>query len=92
MLPARVTPALPTAIVAALELWAGTALLPWWLPLVWAGSATGWVAIAYALNRPGMLGKERAPRLAGALLFPYLATGRSVARLAQRAGLRERTR
>ncbi len=54
---------------------------PWWaaLPLAWAAASTLWAALAYAPDRPRMLGKLDAPGLAGVLLAPVLRGARLAA-------------
>lgn len=85
------SPFLPILVVGGGELWLAT-LLPEWIGWFWgwAGASTTWAGVAYAVNRPGLLGKTHAPRLAAALLWPYLAFSRGVARAARKGGLVER--
>lgn len=77
------TPFLPFAVVGATELYAAT-LVPTWAAwaFAWAGGATSWVALAYALRRPGLLGKGHA--VARVALLPFLLTARGAARVAKR--------
>lgn len=86
------TPFVPIAIAAIVELWLATQLplVVAWLP-GWAGLATGWVAIAYAFNAPHLLGKLGAPRVAAVLLAPVQLTSKGSARLARRFGVTERS-
>lgn len=80
--------ALVLGTVALGELWLAS-IIPWWAAwfFVWAGLSTGFVALAYGLQRPTFIRKETGARY---LLWPYLAFARSVARSAQRLGLVER--
>jgi len=80
--------ALPLIVVALGELGAAW-LLPAWVGwfAAWCGLATLYVAIAYVLQRPGMLAKGSPLRW---LLAPYLWFSASVATSAQRLGLVER--
>ncbi len=56
--------------------------------LLWAGLATMWVALAYATDRPGLLGKSRGLL---PLLGPFLLLAILVARVARRVGVTERS-
>ena len=78
----------PLFVVALGELWIGWVLPPWagWFP-AWCGLATLYVALAYVLHRPAMLGKGSPLRW---LLAPYLWFSAGVAATAQRLGLVER--
>lgn len=88
--------ALPFAVIAMLEAGAASSLLPSrtltttaaGVFLAWASAATGWVAAAYAADRPRWLGKHinLLP-----LLGPFLWTAAGVARVAQVIGVQERT-
>lgn len=79
---------MPFALVASFELWlARTSTTPWSTALLaWAGVATGWVAMAYLLGRPGMLLKAR-----GGLwvLAPFTLFAAGIARAARRLGVTE---
>jgi hypothetical protein len=83
---------LAAAAVAALWAWAAHHT-PWWAAwaCVWTSACAAWLALAYAIDRPRLLGKLDAPRLAAVLLFPFLASARRAARLAQRLGFPERS-
>ena len=78
----------PLVVVSLMELWLAFVLPPWagWFP-AWCGVATLYVALAYGLRRPGMLGKDSPWRW---LLAPYLWFSAGVATTAQRLGLVER--
>ncbi len=84
----QVGKAIPFGVVASLELTAAGFAPPWMgVMFAWAGLATGWVALAYLLERPRLLAKTSGGRW---LLGPYTATAGLVARLAQRLGVSER--
>lgn len=86
-----VPPWVGIAAVAGLEGWWAWQGVGWLGPLLgWAAASTGWVAFAYAVNRPRLLGKLDHPTLGGVLLLPYLAFVRGVALAARRVGLVER--
>ena len=80
-------PAVSFGAVGALEaVAAASPSFGWARPLfAWAAVGTLWVAGAYLLNRPAMLGKGRLLSLA--LLLPFHAVSRGVARIARRNGL-----
>ncbi|MDP2316773.1 MAG: hypothetical protein Q8P41_28015 [Pseudomonadota bacterium] len=79
------TPFLPFLVVGLGELGIAS-MLPLWAAwaFVWAGGATSWVSLAYVLGRPGMLGKQAAPRLSFVILLPFFLTARGAARVARR--------
>jgi hypothetical protein len=91
--------ALPFIVVAALE---GYGALRIWpegpagapfpaalaLALAWASLATGWVALAYALHRPKLLLKATP---ASWLLLPFTVASATIARIARRVGVSERS-
>lgn len=75
--------------VGLAEIWVATMVPVWiaWL-LAWAGLSTSWVAIAYLLRRPGLLGKH-VPWLALVFLWPFLLFARGASFFALRM-MRER--
>ena len=75
--------------VGLAEVWAATLLPAWiaWL-FLWAGVSTSWVALAYLLRRPGLLGKH-VPWLAFVFLWPFLLFARGASFVALRM-MRER--
>jgi len=98
-MPSTVSKALPFLLVATLEsygayrLWPGIragslVLAAMAFSLAWAGLATGWVALAYALERPALLFKSTPFR---GVLLPFTLASGAVARIANRLGVRERS-
>ncbi len=79
------SPFLPFLVVGLGELGLSVFVPSWaaWL-FVWAGVATTYVALAYLLGRPELLGKARAPRFAFWALLPFFLTARGAARVGAR--------
>lgn len=84
------TPFVPFLLVGLGEAWLAT-ILPTWAawPMGWVAASTLWTALAYALNRPRMLGKKDAPAVAAVLLAPVLLFARGAAVLVRRHDQRE---
>jgi hypothetical protein len=98
-MPSTASKALPFLLVAGLEnygawrLWpegssGSLAMVALASSLAWAGLATSWVAIAYALERPTLFFKATPFR---ALLLPFTAASATVARIARTLGVTERS-
>ena len=98
-MPSTASKALPFLLVATLEsygayrLWPGVRVgslvrAAMAFSLAWAALATGWVSLAYALERPALFFKSTPFR---GLLLPFTLASAAIARIANRLGVRERS-